>query len=199
MAAFDDFQEFTPRSRADWRRWLERNHARKPGVWLIYWKKGTGKQKVSYADAVEEALCFGWIDSKVQPIDSERYRQIFTPRKPGSVWSKLNKARVEKLLKAGSVADAGLRVIEQAKSSGAWTVLDQVEALLPPEELERALETDPVARVNFEAYSVTWRKILIRHITSVKSVEIRARRAADVARIAALGLPPRTLFVKKSG
>src|SRR5690242_14390957 len=113
-----------PKSRAAWRKWLETNHARAEGVWLISYKKATGKPRLTYDEAVEEALCFGWIDSKPGKLDEERSMLWFAPRKSGTGWSKLNKERVDKLIQAGSMASAGLARVESAKKDGSWNALD---------------------------------------------------------------------------
>lgn len=118
--------------RAVWRSWLERNHLTSSGIWLIYYKVKSGKPSVLYAEAVKEALCFGWIDSKVKSIDEERYQQIFTPRKPKSVWSKLNKQYIEELIDQGLMTDAGLAKITAAQQDNSWTILDAIEALIMP-------------------------------------------------------------------
>jgi uncharacterized protein YdeI (YjbR/CyaY-like superfamily) len=107
-------------ARADWRDWLERNHETAPAVWLVTWKKPTGKPRVDYDAAVEEALCFGWVDSKSRSVDDERTSLYFTPRKPKSAWSESNVARIEKLEAAGLLHDAGRRVVEDAKRLGMW-------------------------------------------------------------------------------
>jgi uncharacterized protein YdeI (YjbR/CyaY-like superfamily) len=106
--------------RADWRRWLQRNHASAPGVWLVTWKKATGRPRVDYDAAVEEGLCYGWVDSKSRSVDDERTSLFFTPRKPRSAWSDSNVARVERLQKAGLMRRAGLRAVEEAKAAGTW-------------------------------------------------------------------------------
>jgi uncharacterized protein YdeI (YjbR/CyaY-like superfamily) len=108
-----DYQTFHPKTRQQWRQWLEKNHAKSPGIWLIYYKKSTGKAKLVYNDAVEEALCFGRIDSTLRPLDAECFRQRFTPRKPKSGWSGLNKKRIEKMLVEGLMTKAGLANCEQ--------------------------------------------------------------------------------------
>jgi uncharacterized protein YdeI (YjbR/CyaY-like superfamily) len=107
-------------TRAKWRRWLAANHASAPGVWLVSWKRPTGKPRVGYDESVEEALCFGWIDSLAKSIDDERSRQLFTPRRPKSGWSPSNVARVERLLAAGLMEPAGIAAVEDAKARGAW-------------------------------------------------------------------------------
>jgi uncharacterized protein YdeI (YjbR/CyaY-like superfamily) len=106
--------------RADWRAWLESHHESSSGVWLVTWKKSAGKPRVDYDAAVEEALCFGWVDSKSQSVDEERTSLYFTPRKPKSSWSESNVARVEKLEEAGLMRQAGRRVVDQARAAGRW-------------------------------------------------------------------------------
>jgi uncharacterized protein YdeI (YjbR/CyaY-like superfamily) len=120
MAALDELPQVTARDRAEWRAWLEANHANSPGAWLVLCKKGSGLASVSYDEAVEECLCFGWIDSKVMTIDAKRYKQLVTPRKPRSGWSASNRARVERLIREGRMAPAGLAKIEAAKAGGSW-------------------------------------------------------------------------------
>ena len=122
-----------------WRAWLEENHAITAGVWLVYYKKHTGKPGISYDEAVEEALCFGWIDSRPNTLDDERYMQFFSPRKAKSPWSKLNKQRIEKLMQQGLLEPAGLLVIEEAKRDGSWSSYDAIEELMIPEDLQQAL------------------------------------------------------------
>src|SRR5437762_12051170 len=115
-----ELKSFYPKTRKAWRKWLEKNHTKQPGLWLIYYKKNSGKSRVLYDEAVEEALCFGWIDSIMKPLDEEKYMQKFTPRNVKSVWSGWNKKRVEKLIAEGSMTDAGMKMIEIAKQNGSW-------------------------------------------------------------------------------
>ena len=123
-----------PKSRAEWRKWLEKNHTRNEGVWLISFKKATGKPRVDYDESVEEALCFGWIDSKGNKLDEERSMLWFAPRRAGTGWSKFNKERVARLIKAKRLAPAGLAKINAAKKDGSWNALDAVEALEIPSD-----------------------------------------------------------------
>ena len=116
----DDVEVVQLEERAEWRDWLERNHETAPGVWLVTWKKPTGKPRVDYDAAVEEALCFGWVDSKSRAVDDERTSLYFTPRKPRSAWSKSNVARVEKLEAAGLMRPTGRRAVEEARGTGTW-------------------------------------------------------------------------------
>src|SRR6266498_5711606 len=116
-------KSFYAKDRKAWRNWLEKNHSKSPGIWLIYYKKSTGKTRLEYSDAVEEALCFGWIDSTSRPIDDEKYMQRFTPRKPKSGWSGLNKKRIQRMIEQGLMTSAGFEKIELAKKNGSWESL----------------------------------------------------------------------------
>jgi uncharacterized protein YdeI (YjbR/CyaY-like superfamily) len=138
-----------PLSRAEWRSWLLDNHLRTEGVWLVSFKKGTGQARVEYGESVEEALCFGWIDSKPNKLDEQRSMLWFTPRKARTGWSRTNKERIERMLKAGLMHPAGLAKVEQAKADGSWTSLDAVEELHLPSDLMKALTAYPVAESIF--------------------------------------------------
>jgi uncharacterized protein YdeI (YjbR/CyaY-like superfamily) len=170
-----DFRLF--KNRAAWRAWLARNHAAAREIWLAYYKKGTGKKSVSYEEALEEALCYGWIDSTVNRLDAERYIQRFTPRKPKSVWSASNKARVERLIGDGRMAPPGLAAVETARRNGAWHTLGMVDERpeIPP-DLAAAVGADPAARANFERVSASQKKMFAWFVISAKRPETRARR-----------------------
>lgn len=174
-------------TRAEWRRWLAANHAGSPGVWLVSWKTATGKPAVGYAESVEEALCFGWIDSLNRTIDDERTQQLFTPRRPGSRWSRSNKERVERLLADGLIEPAGLAAIETAKASGAWTALDDVENLVVPDDLAAAFAAHPGAAEHWEAFPPSVRRAILVWILDAKRPETRAKRIAETASEAAAG------------
>jgi uncharacterized protein YdeI (YjbR/CyaY-like superfamily) len=135
--SLSDFEKVYAVNRAAW---LEQNHATKPSIWLAYYKKNSGKPSISYPEAVKEALCFGWIDSKVNAVDNEWYMQVFTPRKAKSVWSALNKKYITELLAEGLIMEAGLECIEITKQNGMWESLDKVEALELPDELVKAFK-----------------------------------------------------------
>ena len=128
-----------PLTRAQWRSWLARYHGRKEGVWLVLWKKASGKAQLDYDAAVEEALCFGWIDSKPRALDAKRSILWLAPRKPRTGWSRPNKLRVERAIAAGRMTSTGLAKIEAARSDGSWTRLDAVEDLVVPPDLAQAL------------------------------------------------------------
>ncbi|MDB5323819.1 MAG: hypothetical protein JWN40_5450 [Phycisphaerales bacterium] len=167
-----------PKTRKAWRTWLSNNHAKSKGVWLIFHKKSANKDRLPYADAVEEALCFGWIDAMIRPIDAHTYMQWYCQRKPKSVWSKLNKTRVEKLLAAGQMTSAGQAKIDLAKSNGQWSHLDAVESLTLPLDFAKALRAAPGARNHFDSLSPSARKILLYRIHDAKRPETRAARIA---------------------
>ncbi|MCK4515562.1 MAG: YdeI/OmpD-associated family protein, partial [Spirochaetaceae bacterium] len=167
--------------------WLEANHDTAGRIRLVYFKGRSGKPSVSYDEAVEEALCFGWIDSRINSIDDERYMQLYTPRKPGSIWSQLNKQRVDKAVAEGRMAPAGQAKIDAAKADGSWTILDQVDSMAVPGDLARALESIPDARVCFDAYSDSLKKRTLYHLISAKRSETRAKRIAEIAELAGEG------------
>ncbi len=177
MPKFDDqLESIYASDRKTWREWLANNHLTKPGIWLIYYKVKSGKPSVKYSEAVKEALCFGWIDSKVKSLDEDRYQQIFTPRKPKSVWSKLNKQYIEELIEQGLMTTVGLEKIEAAKQDGSWYSLDAIEALIIPPDLKQALEVNQTAKLNFEAFSNSLKKNILFWIDSAKRPETRLKR-----------------------
>lgn len=163
-------------NRQVWRDWLTVHHQTTMGVWLVYYKVSSGRPSVRYPEAVQEALCFGWIDSKVKSLDGERYQQVFTPRKPRSVWSKLNKGYVAELQALGLLQPAGLRVIEAAQQDGSWFSLDACEALVIPEDLAQALAMCPAAQAHFEGYPASLKKTILAWIAAAKRPETRQRR-----------------------
>lgn len=178
------------KNRQAWRDWLEQNYSTAPGIWLIYYKVKTGIPSIQYSEAVKEALCFGWIDSKVKSLDEERYQQIFTPRKPKSVWSKLNKQYIEELLDQGLITEAGLKKIEAAKQDGSWTALDAVEALIIPADLEQALSANATANQYFARFSHSTKKNILYWIESAKRSETRLRRIEQTIHAAAQNQSP---------
>lgn len=176
---------FHPLSRAEWRAWLAANHTRQEGVWLISYKQATGKPRVDYNESVEEAICFGWIDSKANKLDDERSMLWFAPRKAGTGWSKSNKDRVARLLQAGLMAAAGLAKVEAAQRDGSWYALDAVEALEIPPDLAEALAAYAAAQANFDAFPRSVKRGILEWIASAKKPDTRANRVAETARLAA--------------
>ena len=191
MARLADLPMIEPRTREEWRAWLEANHATSPGVWLAIGKKGFTVTTLTYEEAVREALAFGWIDSVVNRLDAERFKQLMTPRKKGSIWARSNKQRVEQLIAEGRMTPAGREVIEAAKADGSWYSLDDVEALLVPEDLATALAADPPAAANFDAFSASARKMILYWIAEAKRPETRAKRIGQTVAAAREGRSPR--------
>ena len=179
-----------PPDRAAWRAWLETHHATAKGVWLVYYKKGSGMPSIAYQDMVKECLCFGWIDSRVSKLDDTRYLQLITPRKPKSVWSKLNKSYVAELEREGLLMPAGLTKIDTAKADGSWTALDAVEALTIPDDLATALTARPAAQATFATYSPSTLKLALTKLAAAKRPETRQRRLAELIALAAEGKKP---------
>lgn len=176
-----------PLSRAEWRAWLEAHHARPEGVWLITYKKATGKPRIEYDEAVEEALCFGWVDSKPNKLDDERSMLWFAPRKGRTGWSRPNKERVERLTAAGLMRPAGQARIDAAKADGSWELLDAVENLEIPPDLAAALDGYASARANFEAFPPSARRGILEWIVQAKTEATRAKRVAEAALLAEEG------------
>lgn len=172
-----------PSSRAAWRQWLGRNHGRTDGIWVVSFKKSSGKAGPGYEALVQEALCFGWIDSKPRRLDEARYMLWFAPRKAGSGWSVPNQRRVNRLILAGLMAKPGLAKVLAAKADGSWSKLETVEALAVPEDLARALAG--AAARNFDAFPRSAKRGILEWILQAKRPETRAKRIAETARLAA--------------
>jgi uncharacterized protein YdeI (YjbR/CyaY-like superfamily) len=193
----DEMERFYAENRQEWRKWLEENHATRQGVWLIYYKKNSGKPRVAYDEAVEEALCFGWIDSRPNALDDESYMQFFSPRKPKSPWSKINKQRIEKLAAQNLIAPAGLAVIEASKKDGSWNAYDAIEELAVPADLQEALAVNATALQNFEKFSNSTKKQLLWWVESAKREETRLKRIEQIVKSAEENKNP-LQYVKKS-
>ncbi|MBE9157660.1 YdeI/OmpD-associated family protein [Nodosilinea sp. LEGE 06152] len=172
-------------SRTQWRDWLAANHTRSKGIWLITYKKQPGQPYVSYNDVVEEALCFGWIDSKPNRLDDERTMLWMAPRQPGTGWSALNKQRIEALTAAGLMMPPGLAKLEAAKQDGSWEKLDAIERLEIPADLAAALAANATAKANFEAFPRSAKRGILEWIASAKRAETRDRRIAETVHLAA--------------
>ena len=186
-----EIEKYCPKSRSDWRNWLENHHQTKQSVWLIFYRVSTKIPSLSWSEAVDEALCFGWIDSTKKTIDNERYMQYFTRRKPKSNWSRINKEKVEVLIKKRLMTQAGIKAIENAKDNGSWTILDDVENLVVPKDLKIALSKNTSSKEFFESQSKSKQKILLYWIVSAKRIETRNKRIAEIVRSAALNKRPK--------
>jgi uncharacterized protein YdeI (YjbR/CyaY-like superfamily) len=180
-----------PKSRQEWREWLFNNHDIKQYVWLIYYKKKSNVPTVMYSEAVDEALCFGWIDSKVKPLDEEKYMQFFCKRKANSVWSKVNKEKVERLTIEGLMTRAGFESVETAKQNGSWTILDEAEALIIPDDLEKEFQKRPHAKKFFLSLSRTDRRNILQWLVLAKRQETRQKRITEIVELADQSLKPK--------
>jgi uncharacterized protein YdeI (YjbR/CyaY-like superfamily) len=194
MATTKALKKYQPKSRADWRRWLQNNHDKEPGVWMVYHKKETGKKKIELGDAVEEALCFGWIDSIQQKLDDERTMLKFTPRKSRSVWSAINKARIERLMKDEQMMEAGKKAIDLAKTNGSWNLLNKSDEHTTsntiPADLRKALKANKTALKNFQAFAPSHRKRFLSWIDGAKREETRNARIQQTVLMSAANKKP---------
>ncbi len=185
MSKIDSFPSFHPLSRQEWRDWLKQNCDSSEGIWFVYFKKATGKPRVSYDDAVEEALCFGWIDSVPRKLDDERSSLLFTPRKRKSVWSKLNKTRIEKLIESKEMTSIGLAKIEAAKKDGSWDTLNSSDNMEIPKDLATAFSANKSAKDNFEAFSDSTKRAILFWVGNAKREETRNARIEKTVSMAA--------------
>ncbi|MPZ48297.1 MAG: hypothetical protein GEU75_03120 [Dehalococcoidia bacterium] len=176
-----------PLERAQWRAWLEANQAAAKGIWVASYKLSAGKARLTYDEIVEEALCFGWIDSKGGKLDEERTLLWMAPRKPKSAWSRLNKERIERLTAGGMMAPSGQRMVDLAKESGTWSALDAVEMLTLPDDLQAAFECNRGSAAKWEAFSRSARRAILEWIANARRPETRAQRIDETARLAAKG------------
>ncbi|HVF96055.1 MAG TPA: YdeI/OmpD-associated family protein [Flavisolibacter sp.] len=184
MPVPDAINSFYAKDTKSWRSWLQKNGEKENFIWLILHKKESGKKTVSYEEAVEEALCFGWIDSKANKRDDESFYLSFARRNPKSSWSKLNKERVAKLVAQGKMTDAGLSVIESAKANGAWEALTAVDALLLPDALQKAFANNKKAKDYFDAFPPSTRRGILEWINNAKRAETNAKRIDETVRLA---------------
>jgi uncharacterized protein YdeI (YjbR/CyaY-like superfamily) len=182
-----DFPIYHPRDLAAWRAWLEAHHGDQRGVWVVSWKKRSGRDAVPYEALVEEAICFGWIDSTVNTLDDDRGMQLMTPRKAKSGWTRVNRQRVAAMEEQGRMTDAGRRSVEVAKANGWWTIYDPVEDLLEPDDLAGALDASPDARAAWDGFPPSARKQMLWWVVSAGRPETRAARIAKIAAEAAEG------------
>ncbi|HEX2533138.1 MAG TPA: YdeI/OmpD-associated family protein [Chitinophagaceae bacterium] len=187
----EDVQIFHPESPEGWRKWLEQHHLTEQSVWLVCHTKKSGKKTISWSESVDVALCFGWIDSKKIKIDEETSYQFFSRRKPKSTWSRINKEKVAKLIGEGLMTKAGLEAVEIAKENGSWTVLDPVEELVIPEDLEEAFRSRQGSKQYFMSLSKSARKILLQWLVLAKKPETRKKRVDELAEEASQGRKPK--------
>ena len=182
-----DRPQIDPGGRSGWRQWLEDNHRSSGSIWLVLWKKNSGGPAMTMDDVVEEALAFGWIDSLPRKLDDKRSLLLLSPRKPGSSWSAVNKARIMRMTDRVAMAPAGLEAIERAKADGSWNALDQVDRLEVPDDLGLALAAYPGAAEAFEAFPKSARRGILEWIGAAKTAETRAKRIKTTATEASQG------------
>jgi uncharacterized protein YdeI (YjbR/CyaY-like superfamily) len=173
-------EHFYPKTKQHWRKWLEKNHIHKDAVWLIHYKQNTGKPTIGWSDAVDEALCFGWIDSTGVTIDENSFKKYYCKRKPKSTWSKVNKEKLKQLIAAGKMTDAGLACIEIAKQNGSWTILDEVEELIIPKDLSIAFRNNKGSEEYFLSLSKSKRKSLLQWIVLARQAQTRQKRIDEI-------------------
>ena len=184
-------ENYCPSGKQDWRKWLELNHNKEEAVWLIFYKKKSSNFNLSWSDAVDEALCFGWIDSTKITIDREKYKQYFSKRKAKSIWSKINKEKVKVLIEQGLMSDSGYKSIEIAKENSSWTFLDEVEALVIPEDLKAESTNHKGSMEYFDSLSKSVKKILLFWVVSAKRKETRQKRILEITKNASKNMKPK--------
>lgn len=184
MELKNGIKTFYAKNEITWRKWLEENHLKEVSVWLIIYKKQSGMPSVYYDAAVNQALCFGWIDSKANKRDEKSYYQFFAKRNPKSNWSKVNKAKVEKLINQGLMAVAGFAAIETAKQNGTWTALDEVDNVIIPGDLQKEFDKNEIAFKNFVAFSRSSKKGILEWILNATRPETRQKRIAETVELA---------------
>ncbi len=189
--SINDVEKFCPTKRLDWRQWLQENHHVKKAVWLILYKKRTDIATISWSEAVDEALCFGWIDSVRRPIDDEKFMQFVSPRKPTGTWSKVNKEKIKQLTEEGLMTEAGFETIERAKLNGSWTILDEVEELIIPNDLQREFEQWVGSKDYFLSLSRSVRKAMLQWLVLAKQQETRQKRIREIAACASVNMKPK--------
>ena len=180
----DGVDTFYAKDREEWRKWLAENHATSKSIWLIIYHKKANTSSVYYDEAVDEALCFGWIDSKPNKRDEESFFQYFSKRNPKSNWSRVNKEKVQKLLDQKLMAESGLAMIREAKKMGTWTALDEVENLVIPADLQTAFNQYTVAQKHFAAFPKSVKKSILEWIFNAKRDTTRAKRVEETASLA---------------
>jgi len=190
MGKMDTAPRVPVESVAQWREWLEEHAATGDGAWLVLWRPATGRPRIDYEEAVLEALCVGWIDGQSKPLDDERSMLWFAPRSPASAWAATNKARIARLAAEGRLRPEGQRLVDLARENGMWSVLDGPDAGIEPPALTAALDADPAARANWDAFPPSARKIALTAIAMARKDETKAARIARIVADAAAGRRP---------
>jgi uncharacterized protein YdeI (YjbR/CyaY-like superfamily) len=187
MGAMDDAERLEPGTVEEWSAWLREHHEQPQGVWLVSPRKAS-ERAVSYEEAVLEALRYGWVDSTAKPVDEHRSMQWFAPRRRGSMWTRINKGRVARLEEAGLMEPAGATAVAAAKETGMWTLMDDVEDLVVPDDLAAAFDRHPGSREHWESWSASAQKLILTWIVLARRRETRATRVETTAEKAARGI-----------
>ena len=190
MPEIKEEEIFYPKNKTEWRSWLEENHKKRQCVWIMYYKKKSHKPSISWSEAVDEALCFGWIDSTKKSFGVESSVQFFTKRKPKSVWSKINKEKIQQLIEKGLMTEVGYESIEIAKRNGSWNILDDVEELKIPSDLVEALQNQNEAEAYFLSLSKSVKKGILQWLVLAKRPETRTKRIREITELAAQKMKP---------
>lgn len=186
-----DVEEYCPSNKKEWRKWLELNHKKKNAVWVVFYKKKSLNYNLSWSESVEEALCFGWIDSTKKTVDEEKYIQYFSKRKANSNWSKVNKDKVQTLIDQGLMEEEGYKCIEIAKKNGSWTIMDGVEELIIPQDLKEGFANYTGSIEYFDSLSKSVKKGLLYWVVSAKRKETRQKRVSEIVENASRNLKPK--------
>ena len=184
MEIYNGIHSFHAKTRKDWRKWLAENHQSEKSVWLIIYKKESGTPSIYYPESVEEALCFGWIDSKPNMRDDSSYYQFFSKRNPKSNWSKVNKEKVEKLIAQGLMQSAGFNMIEIAKQNGRWAALDEVENISIPDDLQELFSKNKTAFDNWDKFPRSSKRGILEWIMNAKKADTRQKRIEETLALA---------------
>ena len=191
MMNLTTIETFYPANVQEWRSWLSENHLLKQSIWVVFYKKKSNKPSISWSEAVDEALCFGWIDSTARSVDEEKFIQYFSKRKLNSAWSKINKEKVQRLITGGLMMPAGFNTIQTAKQNGSWVILDLVEELVIPADLKEEFETKSGSKEFFLSLSKSVKKAMLQWISLAKLEETRRKRVLAIAELASKKLKPK--------
>lgn len=186
METKDGKKAVEARNRAEWRAWLAANHDKELSVWLVLYLKGSARSSVEISEAMEEALCFGWIDSKAKKRDKESFYLTFSPRKPQSNWSNVNKERAERMISLGLMTESGQTMIDLAKQTGTWDALTDIQNGVLPTDLFDLLSQNSVALAHFEKFAPSSKRGILEWIQHAKKPETRQRRVEETVRLAAV-------------
>jgi uncharacterized protein YdeI (YjbR/CyaY-like superfamily) len=184
METRNGIKAFNGKTREAWRKWLEENHSAEKSVWLIIYHKESKIKSINYEEAVEEALCFGWVDSKANKRDDESFYLLFAKRNSKSNWSRSNRERVDRLIKQGLMTQAGQELIDLAKKTGTWTALEEVQNSVIPDDLQKLFDNDQTALKNFLAFPPSSKRIILEWILNAKKPETRLQRINQTVRLA---------------